>query len=77
MKHLSQLKAGLEMIPWNAEATYLSGERDFYLQGLFLNAGKSWQLKGCDRLSLSFFTNLIWNPALEDVNFVGGASIRM
>ncbi len=71
------MKAGVGMVPWNAEATYLSAGRDFYVQNVFLNAGKSWELKGAEGLSFGLFTNLIWNPALENVNFVGGISLRM
>ena len=41
------------------------------------NAGKSWDIKGTDSMSVGVFTNLIWNPALDDVNFVGGISFRM
>lgn len=71
------LKAGVGIVPWNAAATYASGDRDFYVQNVFLNAGKSWNIKGMDSMSIGIFTNLVWNPALEDVNFVGGISWRM
>lgn len=71
------LKAGVGMVPWNAAATYYSGDRGFCVQNVFLNAGKSWNIKGMDSMSVGIFTNLIWNPALEDVNFVGGISFRM
>ena len=50
-------------------------DRDFYVQNVFLNAGKSWTVAGS--LQLGLFTSLSWNPALEDVNFVGGISLRM
>ena len=43
----------------------------------FLNAGKTWDIKGADGMKIGIFTNLIWNPALDDVNFVGGFSFRM
>lgn len=72
-----ELKAGIGIVPWNAAATYYSGSRGFYVQNIFLNAAKSWAIKGMNSLSFGVFTNLIWNPALEDVNFVGGVSIRM
>ena len=72
-----EMKAGVGMVPWNAAATYYSGDRDFYVQNVFLNAGKSWSINGMDSMSVGFFTNLIWNPALDDVNFVGGISFRM
>ena len=70
------MKAGVGMVPWNAVGTY-GIDRDFYVQNVFLNAGKSWDIKGANGMKLGFFTNLIWNPATEDVNFVGGISFRM
>ena len=74
---LFDMKAGVGMVPWNAAATYLTGDRGFCVQNVFLNAGKSWTIKGTDSMSVGVFTNLIWNPALDDVNFVGGISFRM
>ncbi len=71
------MKAGVGMVPWNAAATYLTGDRGFCVQNLFLNAAKSWRIKGMDSMTLGIYTNLGWNPALEDVNFVGGISFRM
>lgn len=71
------MRVGVGVVPWNAAATYYSGNRDFYVQNVFLNAGKSWNIKGMDSMSIGVFTNLIWNPALEDVNFTGGISFRM
>ena len=70
------MKAGVGMVPWNAVGTY-GIDRDFYVQDVFLNAGKNWEIKGAEGMKLGFFTNLIWNPATEDVNFVGGISFRM
>lgn len=71
------MKAGVGMVPWNAATTYNCGDRDFYVQNVFLNAGKTWDIKGAANMKIGIFTNLIWNPALEDVNFVGGFSFRM
>lgn len=68
------MQAGVGVVPWNAYATY-GADRDFYVQNVFLNAGKSWTV--AKSLQLGIFTNLSWNPALEDVNFVGGISLRM
>ena len=68
------IKAGIGIVPWNAYGTY-GIDRDFYVQNVFLNAGKSWTVAGS--LQLGLFTSLSWNPALEDVNFVGGISLRM
>ena len=70
------MKAGVGMVPWNAYGTY-GVDRDFYVQNLFLNAGKTWNIGENDDMNIGLFTNLIWNPALEDVNFVGGISFRM
>lgn len=70
------MKAGVGMVPWNAYGTY-GVDRDFYVQNVFLNAGKTWNIGRNDDMNIGLFTNLIWNPALEDVNFVGGISFRM
>ena len=69
-----EMKAGIGIVPWNAVGTY-GIDRDFYVQNIFLNAGKSWTVLGS--LQLGIFTSLGWNPAAEDVNFVGGFSFRM
>ena len=34
------MKAGIGIVPWNAYGTY-GIDRDFYVQNVFLNAGKS------------------------------------
>lgn len=70
------MKAGVGAVPWNAYGTY-GIDKDFYVQNVFLNAGKMWEIKGAESMQIGFFTNLIWNPAMEDVNFVGGISFRM
>ena len=70
------MKVGVGMVPWNAYGTY-GIDRDFYVQNIFLNAGKTWTVGKNDDMNIGLFTNLIWNPALEDVNFVGGFSFRM
>ena len=70
------MKAGIGMVPWNAYGTY-GVDRDVYVQHVFLNAGKTWNIGRNDDMNIGLFTNLIWNPALEDVNFVGGISFRM
>lgn len=69
-----EMKAGVGIVPWNALGTY-GIDRDFYVQNVFLNAGKSWTV--FQSLQLGVFTSLSWNPAAEDVNFVGGFSLRM
>ena len=45
--------------------------------GMSAGVGKTWDIKGADGMKIGIFTNLIWNPALDDVNFVGGFSFRM
>ena len=60
-----------------AYASYFEAACPFTVKNVFLNAGKSWDIKGTDSMSVGVFTNLIWNPALDDVNFVGGISFRM
>lgn len=70
------LKTGIGMVPWNAYGTY-GIDRDFYIQNIFLDAGKSWNVGSVGDMNIGLFTSLIWNPALEDVNFVGSISFRM
>lgn len=70
------MKAGVGIVPWNACGTY-GADRDFYVQNVFVNAGKMWDIRGARSMQLGIFTNLMWNPAMEDVNFVGGISFRM
>ena len=68
------MKAGVGVVPWNAVGTY-GIDRDFYVQNVFVNAAKGWTVAGS--LQLGLFTSLSWNPAAQDVNFVGGISFRM
>lgn len=68
------MKAGIGIVPWNAYGTY-GLDRDFYVQNVFVNAAKSWTVM--KSMQLGIFTSLSWNPAAEDVNFVGGISFRM
>lgn len=70
------MKAGVGVVPWNAYGTY-GINKDFYVQNVFLNAGKTWSLKSIPSMQFGIFTGLSWNPASEDVNFVGGLSFRM
>lgn len=70
------MKAGVGMVPWNACGTY-GIDRSFYVQNIFLNAVKRWQIGERQDMNIGLFTNLIWNPALEDANFVGGISFIM
>ena len=49
------MKAGVGMVPWNAAATY-PGDRGFCVQNVFLNAGKSWTIKGTDARCRSAFS---------------------
>ena len=68
------MKAGVGVVPWNAVGTY-GIDRVFYVQNVFVNAAKGWTVAGS--LQLGLFTSLSWNPAAQDVNFVGGISFRM
>ena len=70
------MKAGVGMVPWNAYGTY-GVDREFYVQNVFLQAGKIWHVGGKVDMTIGLFTHLIWSPALDDVNFVGGVSFRM
>ncbi len=70
------LRSGIGAVPWNAEATYLCGDRDLYVQNIFVRAVKMWSVKGINSMNLGFFTDLSWNPAREDVTFAGGVSYR-
>lgn len=69
------MKAGVGFTPWATEGTY--GTTGFAVQNVFINASKMWAIKGMKTMQLGIFTNLFWNPAMEDVNFVGGISFRM
>lgn len=70
------MKAGIGVVPWNAAGVY-GIDRSFYVQNIFIDAGKSWSLKDAAGLQIGLFTSISWNPALADVNFTGGISIRM
>ena len=70
------MKAGVGIVPWNAAGTY-GIDRDFYVQNVYLQAGKNWEIQSLASLQLGLFTQLIWDPALQDVNFVGGLSLRL
>lgn len=70
------MKAGIGLVPWNAYGTY-GIDKDFYVQNIFVNAAKMWSVKSMNSMQWGIFTNLVWNPASEDVNFVGGISVRM
>lgn len=70
------MKAGVGIVPWNAVGTY-GIEKDFYVQNVFINAAKTWTFEKAAGLQFGIFTGLSWNPAAEDVNFVGGISIRL
>lgn len=70
------LEAGIGMVPWNAYGVY-GIDRDFYVQDVHFNAGRSWRFEGLAGLEFGIFTSVSWNPALEDVNFTGGLFFRM
>ena len=70
------LEAGLGIVPWAAPKIY-HHDQDFYVQDVFLNAGKSWRFENLAGLTFSIFTTLSWSPALQDANFMGGFSVTM
>ncbi|HIW97801.1 MAG TPA: hypothetical protein H9866_04855 [Candidatus Tidjanibacter gallistercoris] len=71
-----ELRAGIGVVPWNSVGVY-GIDRDFYVQDIFISAGRSWTFEGLAGLEFGIFTSVSWNPALEDVNFTGGLSFRM
>lgn len=70
------MKAGIGVVPWNAFGVY-GIDRSFYVQNIFLDAGKSWRIRNAAGLEVGLFTTVSWNPAMSDVNFIGGISFRM
>ena len=73
VKEYAQMIAGIGFTPWATENIY--GTTGFAVCNVFLGASKTWTVY--KNLQLGLFTNLIWNPAKEDVNFVGGLSIGL
>ena len=57
--------------PWETSGTY--GTDEFAVCNVALSATKA--IRFSDRFQLPVFTRLIWNPAMDDVHFVGGLSI--
>lgn len=65
--------AAVGFTPWATENMY--GTTGFAVSNVSLGATKA--IRFSDKFSLPVFTRLIWNPAREDVNFVGGFSIML
>lgn len=59
--------------PWETSGTY--GTDEFAVCNVALSATKA--IRFSDRFQLPVFTRLIWNPAMDDVHFVGGLSIML
>ena len=51
------------------------GTDEFAVCNVALSATKA--IRFSDRFQLPVFTRLIWNPAMDDVHFVGGLSIML
>ena len=58
---------------WETSGTY--GTDEFAVCNVALSATKA--IRFSDRFQLPVFTRLIWNPAMDDVHFVGGLSIML
>ena len=65
--------AAVGFTPWATENMY--GTSGFAVCNVTVGATKA--IRFSDSLSLPIFTRLIWNPAKDDVNFVGGFSIML
>ena len=70
------LEAGIGIVPWAAPAIYRL-DRNFYVQDVFLNAGKSWRIESLAGLTFSVFTTLSWSPAMQDANIMGGIAVKI
>ncbi|WP_418404727.1 hypothetical protein [Alistipes putredinis] len=47
------------------------------MKNVFINAGKLWAVKSMGSFRIGLFTHLSWCPLKEDMNCVGGISLRM
>ena len=53
------------------------GAKGFAVKNVFINAGKLWAVKSMGSFRIGLFTHLSWCPLKEDMNCVGGISLRM
>ena len=63
-------------MPWAAPGVYRL-DRNFCVQDVFLNAGKSWRIESLAGLTFSVFTTLSWSPAMQDANIMGGIAVKL
>ena len=68
------MNAGVGMTPWATKNMY--GTTGFAVTNVFVGARKMWSVQKQGSIQAGIFTNLIWNPSTEDVNFVGGLSFK-
>lgn len=71
-----QMNAGVGMVPWNAVNVY-GIDRDFYVQDIFVKAGREWPIEALPGLRFGLSGGVSWNPALADVNVYGCLSLKM
>lgn len=69
------LKTGVGAAPWKTAGE--GGAKGFAVKNVFINAGKLWAIKSMGSFRIELFTHLSWCPLKEDVNCVGGISLRM
>lgn len=69
------LKTGVGAAPWKTAGE--GGAKGFAVKNVFINAGKLWAIKSMGSFRIGLFTHLSWCPLKEDVNCVGGISLRM
>lgn len=66
------LNATLGMSPFESQANYLN--KNFAVTNIALKATKD--IKFTDSFSLPVYTQVIWNPNMEDVHFVFGITLK-
>ena len=70
------LNAGIGIVPWSAPGVYVV-DNGFHVNDIFLKAGHTWSIENAGGMKIGLFTKASWNPALEDVNVMGGISVTM
>ena len=68
------LKTGVGAAPWKTAGE--GGAKGFAVKNVFINAGKLWAVKSMGSFRIGLFTHLSWCPLKEDMNCVGGISLR-
>lgn len=70
-----EMRAGVGVAPWKTAG--VNGAKGFAVKNVFLTAGRDWSFRNMGSFRLGLFTQLAWCPFKEDVNLVGGVSLRM